>query len=300
MKNIKNVSGGKGGCALLLIGKDKTALIDAGMAYCAHELIRNCQEAIGRRPLDYIIISHSHYDHIGAIPYIREVWPASKVLGAEYAKRVLAKSSVRKTIRELSEQAAEIYGSGKLAPYKDEFVAVDQVIAEGDLIKLGGIEIKVIETPGHTQCSLAFLVNDCILFASESTGCLTRSGRLVPAFIRSCSDAMYSVRKCQKLAPKYIVSPHYGLVSERDKPVYWAKCLKSIQTVRTFILDLANRGFTEEQILAQYDAAFRDEAVRMEQPFRAFELNTTAMIKFVLQESVKADLEFGHDEQIPV
>lgn len=287
MENIKEVSGGKGGSAFLLIGEEKTALMDAGMAYCAPELIRNCQKAIGARQLDYIIISHSHYDHIGAIPYIRQVWPATKILGAEYAKRILVRPNALKTIRELSEEAARVFGAGKLAPYKDADLSVDQVIVEGDLIDLGGVGIKVIETPGHTQCSLAFLVNGNILFASETTGCLSRSGRMKPAFIRSYSDAVVSIRTCQKLDPQYIVSPHYGFVSERDTPVYWEKCLQAVQEARAFILELAQRGCTQEQILIQYEAVFQDEESRAEQPLKAFRLNSAAMIKAVLQEDAK-------------
>jgi len=76
MDYIKDVTGGKGGSAYLVLGKDKTALIDCGMAYCAPDLIKNIKKflADGMR-LDYVFLSHSHYDHIGAIPYLREIWP---------------------------------------------------------------------------------------------------------------------------------------------------------------------------------------------------------------------------------
>ena len=285
MKNIKDVTGGRGGNAFLLIGEEKTALIDCGMAYCASVLIQNCRKLLGRRTLDYIFISHSHYDHIGAVPFLKQEWPELQLLGAEHAKYVLSRPNALKTIRTLSEQAAEIYGSERLPFYEDASFKVDRVIREGDQILLGGMDVKVIETPGHTQCSLTFLVNGNILFASESTGCLSRSGNVHAAFIRSYFEALNSIHICQKLQARYIISPHYGLLSEKETSVYWEKCLQSIQETHSFILKLARQGYNEEQILMCYEAAFRDEDNQREQPLAAFRLNAQAMIKRVVYEN---------------
>lgn len=288
METIIDVTGGRGGSSFLLVGEEKTALMDCGMAYCASKLIHNCQEMLGARPLDYIIISHSHYDHIGAIPYLRQEWPSCQVLGAEYAKRILTRPNALKTIRYLSVQAAEALGAGELSSYDDTKFTVDQIIAEGDWINLGGLRIQVMETPGHTQCSLSFLVNGDTLFASETTGCFSHSGKVHPAFIRSYSDAIAAIHTCQKLNPRFIISPHYGLVSQRDTPGYWKNCLRAAVEAHAFILELVQRGYNEEQILVQYEKVFRDEHSRLEQPMDAFRLNTEFMIKTVLREPLPA------------
>ncbi|WP_371372416.1 MBL fold metallo-hydrolase [Sporomusa aerivorans] len=285
MERIIDVTGGQGGKAFLLVGKEKTALMDCGMAYCASSLIQNIKEAIPARPLDYIIISHSHYDHIGAIPYLKDEWPAVNVLGAAYAQQVLHKPNALKTIRQLSIQAAEFYGAAQPLPYDDAKLKVDRIIKDGDTLSLGDMHITVVKTTGHTQCSLAFFINNEILFASETTGCLSSSGRIYPAFIISWADAINSITICRELNPRFIYSPHYGLVSQADTADYWDKCLMAVCETRDFILRLAAQGYDQEQILAEYERVFRNEESRREQPINAFRLNTQNMIKTVLREA---------------
>lgn len=285
MKHIFDVSGGLGGKAFLLVGKDKSALMDCGMAYCAADLMDNIKQVLGSRELNYILISHSHYDHIGAIPYLRREWPAVSVLGAEYAQRILNKPNALKIIRELGTEASLLFGGHELSVYDDALLKVDVSIKDGDELDLGGTRIGVIKTGGHTQCSLSFLINNDTLFASESTGYMSKSGVVYPSFIISCADAIESIGICRSLHPRAIISPHYGLVGEADTADYWENCLLAIRKTQKFILDSAEQGYDEAWILREYERLFRDEDSRREQPTRAFRLNAQNMIKTVLREA---------------
>jgi 2-aminobenzoylacetyl-CoA thioesterase len=284
MDNIMNVTGGQGGNAFLILGERKTALIDCGMAYCAENLISNLKQVLQSRALHYVLISHSHYDHIGAIPYLRKEWPNMKVLGAEYAKQILKRQTALTTIRNLSRQAPLYFGAAPLKEYNDALLKVDQSILDGDSLDLGGMSIRVIETRGHTKCSLSFLVNKELLFSSESTGCMSQSGKIYSAFLTSCSEAIHSVQICEELHPRFIISPHFGLVNQNDTHYYWKNCFLSIKETKDSILHLAEKGYGEDQILIEYERLFRDEKSRLEQPNGAFQINAQSMIKTVLKE----------------
>ncbi len=283
---IIEVTGGPGGYGFLLNGAEKAALIDGGMAYSAPQLISNIKRTLGARPLDYIFISHSHYDHIGAIPHLRREWPACQVLGAEHARQVLRRPGALATIRRLGRQAAELYG-GEWLEYDDKQLQVDRTMRDGDAVDLGGLRIAVLATPGHTQCSLSYLVNGKTLFASESTGCLSTGGQVCPAFIISSAAALEAIRRCQRINPCFIYSPHYGLVGEREALGYWERCRQAVLDAKAFVLQLAGQGHDEGSILIQYEQRFRDEDSRREQPYEAFCLNARPMIKTVLREAAE-------------
>jgi glyoxylase-like metal-dependent hydrolase (beta-lactamase superfamily II) len=285
-KNIIDVSSGMGGStAFLILGEEKTALIDCGMAFCAKALISNIQRFLkdGRR-LDYILLSHSHYDHIGAVPYLRAVWPEVQVLGAEYAKNVLEKEKALRIIKDLSEVARQFYGQNEEVNYDNSLMKVDTTIVEGDTLDLGNIIIKTLETPGHTRCSLTFLINDEVIFASETTGMITSTGEVHPCFIISYEGAINSIKKCEAANPKYIYSPHFGLVDSNITQAYWEKCLHAAKERRDLIIDLYNNDYDENRIFEELKSLFMEKEMSFIQPGNAFELNNRAMIKTVLSE----------------
>ena len=286
MDYIKDVTGGKGGSAYLLLGKDKTALIDCGMAYCAPELIKNIKKFLAEgMGLDYVFLSHSHYDHIGAIPYLREIWPGVEVMAAEHAEKILSKKSALQAIQELSRKAGKYYGVNKSIEYDDGLMKVDRKISEGDMFDLGGIRIRPLETPGHTKCSLSFLVNEKVMFASETSGVISPTGKIYPTFISSYRETIESNKKCQEANPQYIICSHSGLVNKSEEPDYWQKCMQAAKTSRDFVLESFSAGADEDEIFEEYKNAYQDERTMEVQPGYAFEINNRAMIRNLINET---------------
>jgi len=61
-----------------------------------------------------------------------------------------------------------------------------------------------------------------------------------------------------------------------------AKCLLSTEESKDFILKLADQGYDQEEILAEYEKHFYDEVYQLIQPISAFWINISAMIEKAL------------------
>ena len=158
-EGIKSVAAGYGSEVLLIIGSEKTALVDCGTAHCAEKMIKNLKRELDGKKLDYLLLSHSHYDHIGAMPFLKEAWPELKTFGAAYAQKVLSNQRAIDTINSLSQDAAKTYEGITELKIPEGGFSVDEVVGDGDKISLGKETITVIETKGHTDCSISFGLN---------------------------------------------------------------------------------------------------------------------------------------------
>lgn len=284
-EGIKRVTGGAGGEALLVQGSEKSALIDCGMAFCGEKLAANIKNELGEKPLDYVILSHTHYDHIGGLPYLRKNWPDLISFGTEYGKKVLEKSTALNQIRKLSEFAWKLYSEQKTPSVLMDGLSIDRAVCEMDIISLGDRKIQIFETPGHTSCSISLLLEPGkILFASESSGVYTDRGYIITGMLKSCRETVDSIEKCRAINPDAIIAPHFGLVPECDIRAYWDMALDSVKKNSSFILKKIKEGASFDEIMEDYTREFYVDFVTQEQPKKAFLLNAENMIRNFLKE----------------
>jgi len=149
-------------CLYLLKGKE-AMIIGGGMSYIAPSLERQfSQMDFDTKNIKYLVVLHSHFDHCGAVPYLKRKFPQVQILASAYSQEVFSKEKVVNAIASFNKEAADTLGSpGEYERLNLEFdgIRVDRVVADKDIIDLGdGIEAHFIEVPGHTKCSLAVYV----------------------------------------------------------------------------------------------------------------------------------------------
>lgn len=91
--------------------------------------------ALDGAPLDAIVITHAHWDHMGAAAVLREATGAPVIASAVDAP--------------LIEHPADIGTSRTATP-----CPVDRTVSNGDIVRVGNMEWKVIATPGHSKGSI--------------------------------------------------------------------------------------------------------------------------------------------------
>ena len=220
---ILNICGGLNGDVFLVVTENKTAVFDTGTPFESKKLIENLKSVLGDRKLDYIFISHTHYDHLGGVAYLKEIYSEAKVFGSVYAKNILEKETALKAIRNMA--SFENF----IPEYKDEVLKVDITLVDGEEFEEEDFKVIAFETMGHTKCSMSFLVNDEVLFVSESIGYMDRLGGVHSAYLVGYELAMASIEKIKQIKCKYVVAPHYGLRS--DVSEYFNQCEKDRKSV---------------------------------------------------------------------
>ena len=273
------------GC--LIIGDKKIALIDCGMAFCAEQKIKKIK-SITNRDVDYLIVGHSHYDHIGSIPHFKRVWPSAKVVSSAHAAEVFKKPGALRTIRELSVTAANTFRNETAeyaGNYSDDELKTDIIVHENDLINLGDLTIEILETPGHTRCSLSFFIPELDLcIAGETIGVLTSETTMYPCYLVGYKMTQDSIEKCMAKGAKHIYSPHFGIIDDCIVPNYFKIARRTLIDCRDLILDGYYSGLSETEIIELFRKAYRTKAVIEKQPEKAFYLNTVVTIRTTIAE----------------
>lgn len=285
---IVRVTGGAGGEAYIIKGEKKTALYDTGMACFKDNLLHNIELVLKteNRTLDYILISHTHYDHIGALPYILEKWPNAAVCGNEKAKKVFQSQTALRVMAELGTNAKNNYHKENVE-IRTDGMRVDMVLSDGDEISLGDKTIVAYETKGHTDCSMSYyILPDKILISSESTGLLRGPGVIHTAPLKSIDDCIASAEKLKRLDYDCLITPHYGVCPQSYSYQFFDDYKKEQEQEKAIIENGIADGLSAEEIFEEHKKQYWTDARAKAQPYAAYKLNTEILIKRMMQEKL--------------
>lgn len=179
-------------CYLLLDETtNKSALIDCTV------VDDRMRELIGDTDLQYILLTHGHFDHIGGVRDIKK----------EYGCKVV-----------ISSVDAPMLSSGKasLAAFcgaEQNDTEPDITVQDGDEIELGTLKIKVLSTPGHTSGSVCYVVGDA-LFSGDTLFYCSCGRTDFPT--GSSDDMIKSLKKLASLDGNYKVYTGHNQLSNLD------------------------------------------------------------------------------------
>lgn len=285
--SVVRVTAGAGSDALLYFMKEKTVLIDCGMAYCAELLIENIREALGdKRDLDAVFVTHSHYDHMGALSEVKRVWPHAIVYGSAYAKYTLSRERTFDGISHMSDVAAKEYtGECLEAPLDMSRMQIEEVIDDNTAVEFGEERIVGLETPGHTNCCMSFyLEKEKILVLSESTGMVRGPECTTTCILKDFHQAMTSVERCRQFPAEYYVFPHYGILSAPLAEGVFQAVIKDMHEKETMVTKMYGSGISTEEILHKYMEKYWKQLDSSDVPYEAFYTNSVWEVKAILKE----------------
>jgi glyoxylase-like metal-dependent hydrolase (beta-lactamase superfamily II) len=181
-------------CYLVIDEKTKKAcLIDPAKFNMEIENTINNEGLI----LEYIILTHGHFDHILGANIFREKTGA----------KIVAHKAEEEYLRNPKKSLTSICGGGT--------IAVDQYIIENNILVFGDVSFRVIHTPGHTRGSCCFTCDDeSVMFTGDTlfNGSIGRCN-----FYGGDFEVMISsLQKLKSLNQNYIVYPGHGVATSLD------------------------------------------------------------------------------------
>jgi glyoxylase-like metal-dependent hydrolase (beta-lactamase superfamily II) len=197
----------------LVRGEKGAALIDVGYRSTYKQLLR-ALDAIGVRAeeLRWVVLTHVHLDHCGAVAEVLERYPKAKVLVHRRGQRHLISPE------KLLDSARSIFGDealrrmGGMGAVPEERVMTAE--EEGEVV-LSDITLRVFETPGHAPHHISVLIEPH-RYVVVGDALASRGPRYPmpipdtapPQF--SYEDAVKSVRRIFEHRPRLLLLSHYG------------------------------------------------------------------------------------------
>lgn len=142
--------------------------------------------------LKYIILTHAHGDHMGALNAIRKDYPDAVLIAGVKEKKLLLD--------------AENNGSMEFSP-EPVSTEADRYVSEGDSVTLGSIEFTFMETPGHTQGGIC-ICGDGKIFTGDTL--FFRSIGRTDLYSGNMEQMRKSLQKLMRLPDDIQVLPGHG------------------------------------------------------------------------------------------
>ncbi|MCA9880858.1 MAG: MBL fold metallo-hydrolase [Thermomicrobiales bacterium] len=202
-------------CHIYLVdGGDEMALIDCGLGAEAslQRIVENVRaEGLDPAKITKIILTHYHMDHAGGAAAARVLLEAEIVCPAEAAE--VMRSGDERAVALDTAKAAGLYPP----EYHFAPVEVETEVREGDRVAVGSLELEVIETPGHCDGHVSYLMRGqdrTYLFAGDA---IFSGGRIVLQNIHDCSvpKTVATIAKLNDITFDALL-PGHGPVAMRD------------------------------------------------------------------------------------
>ena len=177
-----------------LIGDEKEGVCAVADPGGSPERVLSMIEKSGLEP-PMILLTHGHWDHVGAIPALLEKWPDLPVYAHQKELCPADEPNPHYFFPRLPEKNQRTYG-------------------EGDTLPLGGLTLKVLHTPGHSAGSVVILAEDVMLcgdtlFAGTCGRCDLTGG--------DGETMLRSLKRLAELEGDYKVCPGHGALSTLDQ-----------------------------------------------------------------------------------
>jgi glyoxylase-like metal-dependent hydrolase (beta-lactamase superfamily II) len=237
------------------------AIIETGLSYSAERILKGLEELeIPPEDVGYIFITHVHLDHAGGAGPLGKACPnATVVVHERGAKHLIKPAYLVNSVKEATGPMFTHYGEAVPIPTAHIFR-----VEGGELVSLGGgVNIKMIATPGHAPHHLCFYEHRTkTLFVGDAAGIYwPKMEKLLPTTPPPSFDlrqSLTSLKLLQELDLRYLLYTHFGPHEEPARMLQdYAKLLQEwVKGIKYLKRRLKDEGAVKERLVEKYAPLF--------------------------------------------
>ena len=272
----------------LFKGEHEGAIFEGGVGAMG-PLVLGQMEGLGinRDFVKQVIITHAHPDHVMAVPLFRQAFPAVTVSASESAAKTLSAEKAISFFCKIDDvltdsliKAGLITDQHRPKPLAEKQITVDRVIKEGDTIEIDGVSFNVLESPGHSQCSLSFHEpGDGILIMSDATGYyMPEHNCWWPCYFVDYGGYLDSIRRLAELNADVLCLSHNGAIKGADDvKSYFSGAISATEQYHRRIIDEREAGKSVRQIAEELGGEVHQKTQLL--PVDFFQKNCGLLVK---------------------
>ncbi len=234
--------GCEGSGVYLLEGKNGSMIVSGGMSFIVPDLLRQFKEfGIDEEKITKLLILHAHFDHVGIIPFFKRRHPKMEIYTSRRGWEVLQMEKAINTINEFSRTITkrmgeeEVYSTYDL-DWRDDVTG--KTVCEGDRIDLGGLEVSILEIPGHSSCCIAADVPEFKALFPTDGGGIPFDETIVASGNSNYTKYQESLERLKGLEVEYYCADHYGYVTGEEARKFISKSIEMARQQRARIEEI--------------------------------------------------------------
>ncbi|ABB32427.1 zinc-dependent hydrolase, putative [Geobacter metallireducens GS-15] len=220
-------------------------LINGGISCIVPDILEQFRAfRIDDTKIDKLLILHSHFDHVGIVPFFLRRKPGMVLYGSCRSLEVLQKPKALHAINAASRYVIESSGLSESTAscdleWREGYPGI--AVANGDMIDLGGLEVQIFDTPGHSPCSVsAYVPRLEALFPSDAGG--VPSGEKIVTYGTSNYGIFEeSLCRLKELPIAYYCADHCGYVTGDEAAGFVTASLAAATARRNLMISVYRR-----------------------------------------------------------
>ncbi len=284
---------GHSGMPVYLIDGDAPAIFDAGFSCLGSLYVKEIKKILGSKEPTFCFLSHSHFDHCGAVSSFKTHFPNIKIIASAGVKNVLKRPNAIALIKKLSKSSEHlvqdsIISTGDVNDFSP--FDIDITVQENDTFRIADdVTVNIIETPGHTRDCLSYYIPEKkILISSEAYGVQDTTGHIFSDFLIDYDIYYNSMEKMLPLETRVLCTGHGFAFTDENAVNYkknsMAACRKFLALVKKLLVE---ENGDVEKIKNRIKKSEYDGKAGFKQPESAYLLNLDARINVVKKQMGK-------------